>query len=91
MAPDHEYPSFLLLEVEVVDSLGLASKKIRSILPVSSIMTFLSVPTGADIALFGVPRATPFDFTVIIGSANSLALQRTQSIDGQLYEFDSWG
>ena len=76
-APDHEYPSDLLLQVTVTDNQGLTDVETRQLDPKSVAMTFASNPTGAALTVAGAGVFAPHNQTFIQGSE----LQRVRSGD----------
>jgi glucose/arabinose dehydrogenase len=67
-APDHEYPSHLLLTVTVTDSGGLTATRTIQLDPKTVALSFASTPTGASITVNGDDHAAPYTETFIQGS-----------------------
>ena len=67
-APDHEYPSHLLLTLTVTDSGGLATTRTVELDPKTVELSFASAPTGATITVNGADHGTPYSETFIRGS-----------------------
>jgi glucose/arabinose dehydrogenase len=91
VAPDHDYPSYLVLTLTATDSAGLTGTTSVAVFPQTVSLTFRSVPTGLQIVVgsYGT-RATPFSQTVIVGSANQISAGSPQTVAGQTYQFVSW-
>ena len=67
-APDHEYPSHLLLTLTVTDSDGLDTSRTIELDPRIVTLSFASAPTGAQVTVNGNNHVTPYDETFIQGS-----------------------
>jgi hypothetical protein len=89
-APDHEYPSYLELQLRATDSGGLAGTTSIRLDPRTVALTFQSNPSGLQIVVGSSSAATPFTRTVIIGSTNSVSAKTPQSLNGAVYVFSSW-
>jgi uncharacterized repeat protein (TIGR01451 family) len=89
-APDHEYPSYLQVQLTAKDAGGLVNTKIVSIQPKTVPLTFASSPTGLLLAVDAVSAAAPFTRTVIVGSSNSASAPAPQTLGGVTYAFSSW-
>ena len=89
-APDHEYPSSLELTLTATDTGGLTSSTTLRLDPKTVALSFLSIPTGLQLMVNGVPSTTPFDETVIKGSTNSITAVAPQTLGGQTYMLQQW-
>ncbi len=89
-APDHEYPSYLELQLVVTDSGGLTSTASVDLQPRTVDLTFASSPSGLQLVLNADAVATPFTRTVIAGSTNSISAPSPQALGGGDYVFSSW-
>ena len=89
-APDHEYPSYLQLQLTVTDSGGLKASTTVDLQPKTVNLTFASVPTGLQLVLNATGGATPFTRTVIVGSANSVSATSPQTQGKRMYAFGAW-
>jgi uncharacterized repeat protein (TIGR01451 family) len=89
-APDHEYPSHLELRLTATDSGGLSAVASVSLFPKTVGLTIESNPVGLVVSLNLGSAPTPFTRTVIVGSSNSVAASPTQTLNGTVYDFDSW-
>jgi PKD repeat protein len=90
-APDHEYPSHLVLYLEVTDSGGLTDTTALRLDPRTVNLTFATAsPSGLNVTLNGKTAKTPFTSTVIMGSANSISAPTPQTKGGRTYDFRRW-
>jgi hypothetical protein len=89
-APDHEYPSYLELQLIATDSGGHSGTTSIELDPQSVTLTFGSSPTGLQLVVNGVPGTTPFTRTVITGSTNTISAGSPQTLNGTTYVFSSW-
>ncbi len=89
-APDHDYPTFLELQLTATDSSGLTDTKSVLLYPNTVTLSFDTDPTGLSVVVGSKSSAAPFARTVIVGSANSIATAFSQSLGGTSYEFASW-
>jgi glucose/arabinose dehydrogenase len=90
IAPDHEYPSYLELELVATDQQGLTHSVVRRLDPLTVSLTFVSNPSGLQLAVGSSAAATPFTRTVIQGSANSISAPSPQTSAGTSYNFSGW-
>jgi hypothetical protein len=90
VAPDHEYPSSLVLSLAARDSAGTTTTISRRLDPQTAVLSFTSSPSGLQLSVGGVAGTTPFSRTVIRGSAVTLAAPTSQSIGGETITFVSW-
>ena len=88
--PDHDYPSYLELQLTATDSKGATDVKSVLINPETVGLTFQSVPSGLQLTVGSSSTTTPFNRTVIIGSANSVSAASPQQLGGSTYQFISW-
>lgn len=90
-APDHEYPSYIELQLTATDPAnGLQTTTSVRIDPKTVALTIQSTPAGAQIPIDGFTGTTPFTYSVIVGSTNSLSAPTSQTIAGNTYTFTSW-
>ncbi|WP_165495265.1 PQQ-dependent sugar dehydrogenase [Actinomadura roseirufa] len=91
VAPDHEYPSWIELNLTVTDSDGLSDSKSVELHPKTARVTLNSAPAGVPLTLLETTRAAPLTGTVIAGSNVSVsAPTQTQVVGGKAYEFVGW-
>ena len=89
-APDHEYPSYLTLELTATDSGGLTATTTRRLDPRTVVLTFQTNPGGLQIVVGGTTAKASFSRTVIIGSSNSISAPSPQTKASKTYRFVSW-
>jgi PKD repeat protein len=88
-APDHEYPSYLELQLTATDAQGASAATSIQLDPRTVGLTFQSSPTGMQLTVGTFGGFAPFTRTVIINSANSISAPN-QSLGGTSYVFSSW-
>jgi glucose/arabinose dehydrogenase len=89
-APDHDYPSWLELQLMATDAAGQSATASVRLDPITVDLTFASVPSGLTLAVSGSASVTPFTRTVIVNSANSISAALSQTLSGTNYGFSSW-
>jgi chitinase len=89
IAPDHEYPAHLRLELTVTDSGGLTDSQEVDILPQTTTLTVNSNVNGATLAVDGSAGPGPLTKTVIVGSSHVVTAP-LQQVSGTVYDFDNW-
>lgn len=89
-APDHEYPSYLELRLTATDGGGLRDTRTIRLDPKMVLLSMRSNPSGLQRSLNGTAATTPFDRTVIQGSANAVAAPTPQTLGALTYDFGSW-
>ncbi|MDP9795983.1 glucose/arabinose dehydrogenase [Catenuloplanes nepalensis] len=85
-APDHDYPSYLELELTATDAGGLSVSTTRRLDPRTVDLTFVTSPPGLQLTVGSTVRTTPFTTTVIQGSANTASAVTPQAG----YGFSGW-
>ena len=90
IAPDHEYPSYLELELTATDAQGLTSTVTRRLDPQTVNLTFSTVPTGLSLSVGSTTQVTPFTRTVIKGSTNTVSAPTPQVVGATTYTYASW-
>ena len=89
-APDHEYPSYLELQLTARDSGGLTTTETLRLDP-KTVDALLREPALGPAAGGGEHHATtPFTRTVIVGSSNSVTAPSPQTLGTASYSFASW-
>ncbi len=89
-APDHEFPSHLVLRLTATDASGLATTVARRLDPRTVTLTFESQPAGLSLAVGGRQTTAPFTREVIAGSTNSLTAPSPQTLSGRTQTFSAW-
>lgn len=79
-APDHEYPSHLVLRLTATDSDGNTSSSTVRLDPRTVELSFTSSPTGADLTVGGAVEQAPFTRTLIVGSTTTISAPERQRL-----------
>jgi glucose/arabinose dehydrogenase len=90
VAPDHEYPAYLEIQLTATDSGGLQNTASVLLYPTTVNLSFNSSPSGLQLVFNGTSIATRFSRTVIAKSNNSVSAPSQQVLGGTTYEFTSW-
>ncbi|MDX6644003.1 MAG: hypothetical protein QOD76_1965, partial [Solirubrobacteraceae bacterium] len=89
-APDHEYPSWLELQLQATDSGGASSTTSVRLDPKTVNLNFASVPSGLSLSVGSFSGAAPFTRTLIVNSISSISAPPSQVLGGSTYNFASW-
>jgi PKD repeat protein len=89
-APDHEYPSYLQLQLTARDSGGLTATTSVDLQPQTVDLTFASAPSGLQLTVNNAAGTAPFTRRVIVNSTNSVSADTPQTFGGTTYTFGSW-
>ncbi|HXQ20889.1 MAG TPA: LamG-like jellyroll fold domain-containing protein, partial [Candidatus Acidoferrales bacterium] len=89
-APDHDYPSYLEIQLTATDSGGLTDTKSVLLFPNTVTLSFQTTPPGLLLAVGNSSGTTPFTRTVIVNSANSVSAPSPQDVGGAFYQFSAW-
>jgi glucose/arabinose dehydrogenase len=90
-APDHEYPSYLELQLTATDSMGSQATTSVLLYPKTVQLSMGSSPTGLSLSVGTKPAtATPFTATEIEGSAITLSAPEFGTLGGTSYTYQSW-
>ena len=89
-APDHDYPSYLTLQLTATDSTGTSATTSIDLQPQTVDLTFNSSPSGLSLAGGPTASTTPFTRRVIVNSQNSISATTPQRLAGTVYDFSSW-
>jgi glucose/arabinose dehydrogenase/PKD repeat protein len=89
-APDHSYPSALVLRLTARDSVGLETTTSVQLQPATVTLTLSTNPAGGSVVVDTTSYATPATVTVIRGSAHTIAAQTPQTFGGVSQSFLSW-
>jgi glucose/arabinose dehydrogenase len=89
-APDHDYPSYLEIQLTVTDSGGLTGSDSVTIHPRPVQFGVDSSPAGIEVGIDQGIETTPFSEQVIEKSRHSVAAPGSVSIGGDTYYFNSW-
>src|SRR5581483_10637639 len=89
-APDHDYPSYLELDLTATDSQGLSSTTSVLLQPKTVALTIATAPSGLQASFDAATQAAPYTVTAIIGSSHSVSAPTPQTLGGTTYTFSSW-
>ena len=90
-APDHEYPSSLVLSLTATALDGSQATRSITLQPKTVALTFATDPPGLTLTVgTKPPTATPFTVTEIKGSAVTVNASQSQTLGGTEYDYDSW-
>jgi glucose/arabinose dehydrogenase len=89
-APDHEYPSYLEIQLTVTDSGGLTGTDSVRIDPRPVQLSIDSTPPGIEVGIDQDSETTPFAEAVIEKSQHSFGAPASATVSGQTYYFNSW-
>jgi len=89
-APDHEYPSYLELQLTATDAGGASATISVRLDPQTVALSFASSPSGLQLSVNSSSTTTPFTRTVIVGSTNSLSAISPQDLGGTTHTFSTW-
>ena len=90
VAPDHEYPSHLLLALHATDPNGLTDTETVRLDPRTAEVALRSSPVGMRLSFASETVATPFTRTVIARSVTSVSAPSPQWLGADLYRWDGW-
>jgi glucose/arabinose dehydrogenase len=90
VAPDHEYPSYLELELTAEGAGGLTHSVVRELHPETVELTMASDPPGLELSIGAVSATTPFTHTVIQGSQHTVSAPSPQAVGATTYTFAQW-
>jgi len=90
IAPDHDYPSYLVLQLTVTDSKGAKDVKSVQLNPRTVDLTFKTKPGSFHLVVGSTSSVTPFTRTVIVGSNNSISAPSPQTKGSKNYSYSSW-
>jgi hypothetical protein len=89
-APDHEYPSHLLLELTATDSQGQSTTVSRQLDPTTVTVTLASQPSGAQLTLGQRTAAAPVVGTLLQGGTTTVSAPAQQIVGGATRRFGGW-
>jgi glucose/arabinose dehydrogenase len=91
VAPDHGYPSYLDIQLTVTSG-GQSSTRSVRIEPMTTTLTFDTVPSGLSLVVDAgsASRPTPFTITATVGSTVYVSAPSTQTVGTNSFAFSSW-
>jgi glucose/arabinose dehydrogenase/PKD repeat protein len=91
VAPDHEYPSWLEIQLTVTDSGGLTATQSVEVHPKTVNLNLETSPPGIDLDVNDLSTSTAGSaITLIQGSTATLSAPSPQTVGGTQYVFQSW-
>jgi glucose/arabinose dehydrogenase/PKD repeat protein len=90
VAPDHDYPSYLELQLKATDSDGHSATTSVSLQPKTAVLALDSSPRGLRLVVGSTSSTTPFTRTVILGSRNTISAPRSQALGPHGLGFAGW-
>ena len=90
VAPDHEYPSHLLLSVDVTDMGGLTTHAEVELFPATGTVSASTSPAGIPITVGPATGTPPPAVTGIVNSTISVSAPATAVMGESTYAFDHW-
>ena len=89
-APDHSYPAYLEIKLTATDAGDLQDTTSVFLYPKTVSFTLQSSLPGLLLNINGNSVTTPFVYTVIVNSNNSISAPSPQDLNGLQYAFKSW-
>jgi len=89
-APDHDYPSYLELQLTAEDSGGLMATASVNLQPRTANLAFQSSPSGLRLTAGPTTAKAPFTVTAIVNGQLQLIAPMPQKYRGKNYTFVSW-
>jgi glucose/arabinose dehydrogenase len=90
VAPDHEYPSHLMLRLAATDSNGSTAETSIELMPKTVTIDADSSPSGVPLTVGGSAVATPFTATVLRNGEVTVSAPLTATIAGSRHRFSRW-
>ncbi|HEY2334421.1 MAG TPA: PQQ-dependent sugar dehydrogenase [Solirubrobacterales bacterium] len=90
VVPEHDYPSYLEINLRVTDERGLTTSKTLKLQPRTVQFQIESEPPGIPITAGLFSQPAPFGFTVIQGSHQVLSAPQTAQPGGTTYNWTGW-
>jgi glucose/arabinose dehydrogenase/PKD repeat protein len=89
-APDHEWPSHLLVRLVARDKYGLTAEQTLRLDPTTVTVRAEASPRAPAVGLEGIVGPAPPPQTLIAGSKTALSVVSPQVVDGRTYRFLGW-
>jgi len=90
IAPSHDYPSYLEINLRVTDERGLTASATRKISPRTVQLEIESQPPGVPLTAGITSKPAPFGLTAIMGSQQVLSAPATAQLGGVTYTWTGW-
>ncbi len=89
-APDHEYPSYVELQLTATDAGGASAVTSLRLDPHTVPITVTSNPSGMLVQVGSSSGVTPFTTTMVVGATDSVSALSPQAVGGGTYTFGHW-
>jgi glucose/arabinose dehydrogenase len=89
-APEHDYPSYLEINLRVADERGLTASKTIKLEPRAVNIAIASSPPGIELTAGLLQGPAPLSLTAIEGSHVLLSAPQTAQLGGKTYTWKSW-
>ena len=91
VAPDHDYPSYLEIQLKATDSGGMSTTtSVNNIQPKTVNLTFQSSPSGLQLTAGLTTATASFTITAIVNGQISVNAISPQTLRRKTYAFVSW-
>jgi len=90
IAPNHEYPAYLELELTATDAGGLTGTTALRLDPATHDLTVESEPAGVDLSVGSRTATAPFTQTVIADSYHTVSAPSPQTLGDATFRFGQW-
>jgi glucose/arabinose dehydrogenase/PKD repeat protein len=90
LAPDHDYPTYLELDLVATDADGLTGVVTRRLDPRTVNLSFATKPDGLRLVVGGTSQTTPFAVTAIQGATLSVSAPTPQTQNSRSYVLLGW-
>ncbi len=90
VAPEHEYPSYIEIQLTATSASGLTATGSVELYPETVFLDLEGQPAGIEAGFNGQQVPTPSSHEVIIGSINTLSALPSQIIGGNKFDFAAW-
>ncbi|MGI9586343.1 MAG: Ig-like domain-containing protein [Acidimicrobiia bacterium] len=89
-APDHEFDTWLTIELTATDGAGASDTASVNIYPETVDLDMRTTPPGLDLVYVSNTFTTPFSREVLLGSQVQIVAPPTQNVGGDTYVFVEW-
>jgi glucose/arabinose dehydrogenase/PKD repeat protein len=89
-APDHEYPSYLELDLTANDATGASATTTLRLDPQTIPVNFTSNPSGMVLEVGATTGVTPFTTTFVSKASDTISALSPQAVNGTTYTFSNW-
>jgi glucose/arabinose dehydrogenase len=90
VAPDHGYPSHLVLEVTATDSQGLTASETVRLDPRTVNLTLETEPANLNVSFDEKSGTAPLSQEAIVGATTTISAESPQEIGSNYYGFGAW-